>query len=416
MEVNVNTYLSAKWRVEVCQSGDSGITSYYPFGEEMRSNMILDSWLESFAFFPTIGQPVLMSQMTDGYMQLGNGTGALDYKGIALSGFVRETNYIRPNTTGGHYTDVTGSGMRTYSRTFEFPSESGSVTYYEAGFRPDLSSLWDNSFGNFSLNVPTNKKNPIFSRFLFPTGSDGLVSGIALDIGQYMKVKYDVSIRVPALVDPIMVTGSDVVYGDFNGSGQIKLVGSYGDFFGNLHPDGEGYYSNLNAPLTGVNNATYPKGIIWPLSYGFSFNYSDFAMGSSANYVPTGVNFPTGYGVGVSRIDIQQNNKWPRFADKTASFNGSGTASSAYPSPYTYPSGYSWGDKHIDITLLFPANYPNYDMSFGGILFSPWTASYGHTYAPDTGFGWYYKFDNPQMKYLDQMLQLTYRFSAQREA
>jgi hypothetical protein len=103
------------------------------------------------------------------------------------------------------------------------------------------------------------------------------LSGITANIGEYIKIKYDVSIRIPAIVSGIPVTGTGVLYGDFNGSGEIKLCGTFRDLFGNV--DSNGYVRFINNGVAESTADLLPRleqlswdtppeieGLMWPIN------------------------------------------------------------------------------------------------------------------------------------------------------
>lgn len=356
--------------------------------------MILDTWLETMVIAPILSpvyhearnatSQIYMADMVNGYMTVGTGNTALSYSQTGLAGYKKETNYIRPNTTGAYYYDDYVSGSRTYSKTYEFSTETSAVTYREAGFRSDYSSFWS------STKVPTAMRNPniIFSRFLFP-------SDLNLYPGDILKIKYDVGMRIPMLTGAVPITGTGLSYGDFNGTGSMKLFGRFDKLFGGM---------DANGVASGYNTV---KGIFWSIGeqYGFS---PTVVLNSSANLVTTGINFPTINSItGIPRISLKES---------SADYDRTATPQ-RWPIAYynTVTTGdFSWGDKYFDVKCIFPASYPNYDANVGGIVFSPASNNGGGEYFPETGFGWYWKFDNPQTKYQDQLWEVTWRFAADR--
>jgi hypothetical protein len=222
---HIDTYLSAKWNIEICKSGDSGIESYFPFGEQMKSNKILDLWLESMVELmspgnsktSTIGGPLLFSKLTDGYIQLGTGTKPINNKDIALNRFYKKTNYIRPNFNRSSVSYISGSGMAIFSRTYDFPIEGERVVYREAGFEPYASALSNNS-----------SRRGIWSRFMFTSEelATGFLSGYIDNDGNFNLNKNEIDIgsgiivsgKVLYNIPPIKNRVSEDVYGYRSGS------------------------------------------------------------------------------------------------------------------------------------------------------------------------------------------------------
>lgn len=384
------------------------------------------------------------------------------------------------------------------------------------------SPIFNGITGGFSGINNTSSGTGIISGII---GYKNDLSGISVNPGEYIKIKYDVSIRVPALVNPIPVTGTGIIYGDFNGSGQIKLCGSFRDLFGNMDTDGKvrldsqtptspfnllpsrgrfswennpqveglmwstnpsrdssilsqssthftaGYasgfnsgefiygfisgYKNENGIFTGLhilnpssgssgyflngNKYYFPTGALFS---GFSgqtgfienknikFTYTGFAFSGIGSGIPrfSGINNTTsGYGeiIGIigSRNEIIPQ-PFPRI-DNSANINliDIGDIPSERRSPLIYKGTantfYTPSGKFIDHEFIFQASYPSYDIQYGGIFFSPMTAtSDGGTpneTVPFNTYGWYWKFDKMQTKYQDQLLKVNFRFSVDRD-
>lgn len=173
----VNTYFSAKWSIEVCKSGASGIESYYPCGTGLKNNMILDNWLESlvYLFSPSGGQirpyadSFSVAAITKGTMFIGSGTGVPNYSQTELEAPIKSTNFIRQyfnECTGIYYPE---SGIALFSRKYDFGIENDIVKYTEAGFRSDMAG-----------GLPNSRKNRLWSRFVFTaeTGALGFINAI----------------------------------------------------------------------------------------------------------------------------------------------------------------------------------------------------------------------------------------------
>lgn len=391
----VKQYISAKWNVEVCREENDGtITSRFPCGHEMKKNMVLDSFLEiiplhvastgmKWRFQPT--------ELASGRMEIGTGQAALNYTGRALDKFVKFTSYVRPNQpSGGYIIDNSGIGMRTFGRVYEFTPESSPITYHEAGFRSVRSSSWGGVSGD-----------PLLTRFLL-TGSG--FTGINVGVGEYIKVQYELSFQMPALVNPIPVTGTGLVYGSFNGSGQLMLQGLWSEIFGSVNSDGRAVYSNTRLNPTLVADGY--EGAMWSLaSDRINSSTTRSSIRLSANLVPTGIDFNAiNSSGGIPRININNisqtstNPPWP---------------DSAFGTAYDV---YALRNRFIDYKLIFPAEYPSGDQQIGGFFISPASLRFDGAfyYPPNTGYGWYWKFDAPQTKYKDQLIEINFRFSADR--
>jgi hypothetical protein len=671
---NINTYFGAKWNIEVCKSGENGIESYFPLGEKLKNNMILDHWLESliYLYSPSGGavkaycdNGLSLAGITRGAMHIGAGSIPPNYQQTGLQIPLKSTSYIRPffnQCTGIYYPE---SGMAVISKNYDFGIENNIVTYSEAGFRPGIADalptgkrnwLWSRfvftketgvsgyiyansgSMGitgmdlsgvfvdnnQYDLRKPTdplynglsglpsfelgwrynwpensgmflidqsgsttgfvyNPKNitelvtgfisgylsggnfypftlssypaessglsgiylqdgitntlyfssggfnefsgftgkyfntssgfqytgfdqgySLYGSGFYPTSGiltgsmtgiigsrnvlklDGYITGtigfknitnpITLSTGEFLKLRYDVYMQIPAIVNPILVTGDDITHGEFNGSGQLKLIGKQTSMFGTIDGDGK---------------VTPGIGIWWPLH---RTNYSKYSRSQwdnlaepnahlSALMVASGV---SGGGVNFNDSFPETNTTSPivsaqlddeiRFCDTLEpkiGDCGTGLNKRSYFEKRYYSSkglmqSPSWPlyshsgvrvynyiahnrpsaiwPKSIDIQMIFPGPYPNQDTGINGFSIcgaSEGTVCGGRTIADGQGnayrpeqyikptlyentgayldcgltlpySAWYYKFNNPQMKYEDQIINLYLTFSLDR--
>lgn len=518
---SIKTYISAEWNVEVCSSGENGtINSYYPLGSGMKKNMILDHFLKStiYAFSPSGGavkpysKTLNLAGLARGIMQIGSGTGIVTPYQTELFRPVKSTSYIRPffnECTGIYYPEL---GSATISKKYDFPIETGVITYTEGGFVSDFSGilpasvrshLWskflftqetDVSGFLYSLNdgtaffngtgisgVYANNTNyilpeissPLYKgfseipsfeygwKYTWPKNSgmfllnengattgfvaspqtinglsvDGYITGIigyknilspiTLSGGDFLKLRYDITMTIPAIVDPIQVTGESVINGEFNGSGELKLIGQFSEIFGAIDGDGK----SINKP----------QGIWWPVhkvrigelsaqaaeqspypEYHLSAAMVDtgrffqntlwantgFVLGNPTGFPPIDSGIPIittwldtedrivqetsillgecgGQGTAFRAYDMQYysqslltpNNRTP------ASYRLSGMSAwplyyhntlfvENYLAPNNSISTSGWPNS-LNIKMIFPGQYPNRDTGFAGFLIAP---------------------------------------------
>lgn len=81
-----------------------------------------------------------------------------------------------------------------------------------------------------------------------------VLNPITLTTGEFLRVKYDIYMKIPAIVDPIPVVGQSLVHGEFNGSGQLKLIGDHKAIFGTIDGNGkidagEGFWWPIHTTL-----------------------------------------------------------------------------------------------------------------------------------------------------------------------
>ena len=242
INADINTYISAKWNIQICQSGDhDGSNTIYPFGKEMRNNAILDAWLKSiinlFSQYQSntvsIGGAAIPRELTRGYMQLGDGIKPISYSDISLSRMLKETDYIRPYNNFETGYGVIESGVGIFKRTYDFLPEVGEVTYTEAGFRPYAASLL--SYGN-------PHRNQIWSRFLFtqPTGVVGFLSGYIDNSGFFRMFNHEID-----QVSGVIISGKKYNIQPFKSKKNEKIIGYISGF---RYPNGNISGYNLDDP------------------------------------------------------------------------------------------------------------------------------------------------------------------------
>lgn len=670
MNTNINTYFGAKWNIEICKSGDNGIESYYPLGNNPKHNMILDHWLEAliYLYSPSGGavkaycsNGLSLAGITKGAMHIGSGTGAPNYSQTGLQGPLKSTSYIRPffnQCTGIYYPE---SGMAVISKNYDFGIENGNVTYSEAGFRPDIADalpsgkrnwlwsrfvftketgvsgymyansgaygitgmdlsgvfvnndkynlrkindpyyngfsgvpsfnlgwkyVWPENSGMFLIDQtghttgfvysPTNitelvtgfisgylsggifypftlSNYPIESSGLsgiyiqdintqtlfFPSGGefnnfsgftgkyfdtysgfeftgfslgyasygsgfyptqgaltgsmtgiigsrnilklDGYITGtvgyknvpypITLTTGEFLKLKYDVYMQIPAIVNPILVTGENIVHGEFNGSGELKLIGPLKSMFGTIDSDGKIDPSiGIWWPIHKVNYKNYSSynwsDLPQPNSHlsaimiasGISYNNSFPAINSGTPIISCWLDDEINFCdvmeplIGRCGTPPTQTTFWENLYYSSKGINSSPTwplYSHSTLQVYNYiaenkPNAI-W-PKSIDIQMIFPGPYPNRDTGINGFaicnaseqsvcntktIIDGQGNSYGNVqyvkpilYENTDAYtacaltksysAWYYKFNNPQVKYEDQIINLYLTFSLDR--
>lgn len=379
---------------------------------------------------------------------------------------------ISNNVYSGIYTSATGfSGSTFYNTEFVNGFISGSMN--EFGIFSPLANINNISgyiysgqtfyfstggiFSGFSGNSVFSGKQAIFSGFFVGTpafsGLDNLatgsgilsgnigivntpyisnktgiltgiagykkyISGITLDFGQYVKMKYQIAFRIPQYAEPTIVSGDSISYGDFNGSGQLKFLGVKEQAFGQMYED------NISSSIINGTTKSSSEGIWWPV-IGFTDYQNAPNLGLSASMLKYDES-------------LQYNPSFPEI-DKRPFFNtvtghpeqveGSITYMKdplvRYPSKnYNTLSGIYTGGYELSNLFVFKGEFPNFDVDIGGIWFS-FTAfsrrvvngALEQRYSkPQSGnCGWMYKFDTPQRKWEDQGLYVTTKLIIERD-
>lgn len=253
-DAQADTFVSAKWNIQICQSGDiDGSKTIYPFGKKMRKNAILDNWLRSVILLfqqtqsnvETLDGSANMRELTRGYIQLGTGIKPISYADTQLSSYVRESDYIRPFYGFETGYGIIESGAAIFRRSYDFLPEVKNITYTEAGFRPYASSLIsDNTL-----------KNKIWSRFLFTaeTGAVGFLSGYIDNSGVFRMFDHEID-----HVSGVFVTGDKYNISPFKTRKNERIIGFVSGF---RYPNGQfsGYTSDIRYNLSGyfISGAKY---------------------------------------------------------------------------------------------------------------------------------------------------------------
>lgn len=344
--------------------------------------------------------PFFGSRNASGYFYPPNNQKFYFPTGAAFGGFSNDINFI------GKPISYTG---------FSFPAGSGFSGLY------DLASGTGIVTGYIGHVIETYTATTGFGALTGIIGYKKYISPITLNLGQYIKIKYRIAFRVPQVAQETLVTGNNLVYGDFNASGKLKLVGTMQQIFGTVSED-----------ILGTNNGTAvfvsnnSNGIWWPVTDpvgGTNYPFPRIGLSASMlqpfealNYNPT---FPA--------IDSR-----PRFSvvrdtmesyDEPLSWWFMFDPLNKYPlkNYNTLYSSYS-GGYELQNLFVFTAEFPNSDQDIGGFYLS--TVRYQKTttgpwqyYKPDSGnsCGWLYKFNTPQRKWEDQILYLTTNFRVQKD-
>jgi hypothetical protein len=252
--------------------------------------------------------------------------------------------------------------------------------------------------------------------------------------------------RIPAIVDPIPVTGENVIYGDFNGSGSIKLTGPLDQIFGVTsdkasesisRPQRAGgfWWANIsthfNHPDTNIENLHLSAAMLKSTYVYPPIGKSMFISGNSLyGYVNIGQPEIVACDKGSPVQGIEQS--WKHRNAKVKSYSDFTRFSMVYPlaSSNLLKEDYAQTESdpypnYIDYTFIFPGDYPSQDTYIGGMAISQ---SYDFSIDADDCFvglfyskiqtgdsAWIYKFNSPQLKPESQLIEVKVRFSANRD-
>jgi hypothetical protein len=355
VEINSETQAAGRWRVEVVDLNRG--SSYFPFGDKFRKNLIVNNGLD-----------IMMGRSSSG------GTYDTTNFNYIVPNFFNEARYstdtnapANANTTLGtgqsatassstalsaacSTSDNTSAGSRTYTRVFDLPVVSGETTIYTCGVFSDSDSL--------------------FSRFLLP-------SALTLLAGQFIRLTYVFTISVAAIVSGIAVSSTS---GSFNGTGSIKLVGTFQNIFGDMLDTGLPSYTSTYHRAGGY------------LPNGSSPTRSNCGW---AQLVPSSIAFPS----------VNSNISFTRVGNTIKD------------APDISMGAYSLGSGSQQITYIFTPLNPPVTTDIGGIFFSTSNIAQnagGFTAPTSNYFGWYWKFDNPQSKNSNYSLAVSLTQSVSR--
>jgi len=349
-------------------------------------------------FVQNSGQP------TFGQLKFGTGQ---------MTGIIGHRNIFLDNTYSGL------SGIPTHEYGWYF-IQSG--MFGSSGLRSsndNYSGIYPFMTGFSGLNSGSTTGIGILTGII---GYKKYISPITLNAGQYIKMKYRIAFRIPQYSQSSLVTGSNVVYGDFNASGQVKLLGLKERIFGSFEED-----EMRTTNGTAIFYTDHGCGAWWSATGPYDPNsYPYPTIGLSAVMLRSGESIQ-------GKPDFPEIDTRPRFLTVTGipEENLGNSYKKKMTDPHNqYPlknqntltskaSGYE-----IENTFIFKGEFPDFDVDIGGIWFSyvdfnlanRRNAIYEYI-KPDSGdfCGWMYKFNTPQRKWEDQALYVTTKFVLDRD-
>lgn len=256
-----------KWFVEVRRTDG---TIRYPFGDKWVDNVFLNAWADNhmasvgspntgaYSFGNTGGQPfswmdffygfTVTNQGANSLFAIGSGTTPAQQTDTILANQIRfdSTPYI----TGNSISYSTTTGNVVYSIKKEFPVETGSVTYNEAGIRLVAG---DSTRVINGLNAGTAR---LINRVVFP-------SSINLSTGEQLILT--LAVTIPTLGSSAGKTITIAAQNGVNVSGVLKCIGTAASIAGgtvtaNGIPTRDTTYTNLfntiNTPVALLSTKT----------------------------------------------------------------------------------------------------------------------------------------------------------------
>lgn len=342
---NPQTKIGGRWNISIMNHNGGEI---FPFGKEMKKNLILDQGLDILAAGKYYGGYSIFNWNTIPSFLIGGavyGDGAVppNPNDVSLTNETFETTTINDNSCS--ITDDLINGTRTFRKVYDFPTiEIGEVNTKVS-----------------EIGVFSNWKNDktLFSKFLLPRT-------IQLDYGQWIRLFYDFTIGSDMITSPVNINLSS---GTFNGSGELKLCGRFDDIFGS--------FDNNGNPTIVFGDS--PRSSFIPFYESFCTEIAN----CQTEIFGTAYLFTDGI-LGFNSVNTQIISEWAgqRLEEKLNTIN---------------PSAYIDGNFYRDIEYIFDYANPTYNEIIEGILF---TVLRGSNNSPrqNTIDGWLWKFNNNQIK------------------
>lgn len=395
------------------------------------------------------------------------------FSGVYIQDLSTQTLYFPSGGIFNEFNSITGKYFNVESGFIYTGFQSG-FSIYGSGFYPTNGPLT----GSMTGIIGSRNILKLDGYITGLVGYKNILYPITLNTGEYLKLRYDTYMQVPAIFNSINVTGENIVHGEFNGSGELKLIGSMKEFFGEI--DGNGKVSERNGiwwPIHGINYARLSRTQRNETLYPNSHLSALMVASGKFNGIAYNDTFPlldSGTPLITSWLDdeIILCDQWrPKIGEcgvppnQIPYFDKLWYSRSALYNQASWPL-YSQGSlivhnyvalnrptaiwpKELNVQLIFRGQYPNQDTGINGFILcraregtvcGNWpnqtiTDEQGNTFSTfqyikptinenweayqDCGItkeysAWYYKFNNPQIKYEDQIINLYLTFSLNR--
>jgi len=357
---NPQTKIGGKWNISIVSKEHE----IFPFGKEMKNNLILDQGLDLliagkyYKQYSVFNWNTIPSFLIGGAVY-GDGNLAPQNSDTSLYNETSETRIVNDDSCSA--TDDFVNGTRTFRKVYDFPVIQNGDTNIEVK----------------EIGIFSDWKNPktLFSKFLLP-------KTIKIAVGQWIRLFYDFTIGSDMIVNPLNINLSS---GTFNANGELKLCGRFDDIFGN--------FDNNGNPVIVYGDS--PRSSFIPFYESFCAEHESCQteiFGTAYLFSPGILNF--------NSINSPIISEWigQRLEEKNNSIN---------------PSIYSDGSHFRDIEYIFDYENPIYNELSQGILF---TVLRGADSSPrqNTVDGWLWKFNNNQIKQSSKKIVIMLRQSITR--
>lgn len=264
--IDIDCRPQGKWLVEV-KRPDGTIRK--PFGDLWFSNLFTNSfangYLSNLAGYMTLGYMFYFNNANFSAqfnIQVGSSSTPASNSDTQLGNLLKSTT--TKFTSGHSITQSPTSGNIVYTGKYEFTTETGSVTYNEAGYRLTSRGL----FEVFGLPDPSTI---LINRVVFP-GAVNLVAGEQLILST--------AITVPTLA----VTGRTITIAAQNGmniSGELRCIGTTTAMAGGTVTAAGVHTTNVDYPLIFNGSQAPAAGLTTATSFpGFNTNGSGLGTNS----------------------------------------------------------------------------------------------------------------------------------------
>jgi hypothetical protein len=241
INANLDTKLDGRFKIAVVKADG---TERFPIGKGYHKNLILNSGLDLFfthytQYSPAFNTAPSFSTELSANCRIGTGTTAVSPTDVALVNPVRwQSAYNEAiGVPGGGNACQTiydlVAGSCTHRRTYDYPTEVGTVIYTELGIAPLQT-------GN------------LFSRIV--------ISPVTVNAGEQLRVVYELTITIAQYITPTAASGSS---GTFDCAGNLKFVGQLASLFGAIGTDGLRVNGWKNSIINGF--ASNPSWSYYPL-------------------------------------------------------------------------------------------------------------------------------------------------------